>query len=81
MIPERVCTFTVSIFTFTRSQIGRTESVLVETRNKDGYYEGYTMNYTPVRLMTTPDNINRLLNIRLTELVVYGNLKLSQLAH
>ena len=31
---------------FLRSQVGHTEQVLFETRTKDGYYEGYTPNYT-----------------------------------
>lgn len=35
---------------FLKNQIGRTVSVLFETRNKDGFTEGYTMNYTPVKV-------------------------------
>lgn len=35
---------------FLNKQIGRTVSVLFETRNKDGFTEGYTMNYTPVKV-------------------------------
>lgn len=34
---------------FLRSQIGKTVDVLFETRHSDGYIEGYTKNYTPVK--------------------------------
>ncbi len=33
---------------FLMSQIGLKEEVLFEMKNRDGYYEGYTKNYTPV---------------------------------
>lgn len=36
--------------TFLRSQIGKTVEVLLETRHDDSFTEGYTMNYTPVRV-------------------------------
>ena len=35
---------------FLRSQIGKTVDVLFETRHSDGYIEGYTGNYTPVKV-------------------------------
>lgn len=35
---------------FLKKQIGKTVSVLFETRNKNGFTEGYTMNYTPVKV-------------------------------
>lgn len=44
---------------FLASQIGRTESVLIETLNKDGFYEGYTMNYTHVHVRSE-ENISGL---------------------
>lgn len=53
---------------FFRSQLGRTEPVLIETRSKDGYYEGYTMNYTPVHLPAAPEHINHILPVQLTAL-------------
>ena len=34
---------------FLRTQVGRTEEVLIE-RLRHGYYEGYTKNYTPVHI-------------------------------
>lgn len=36
-----------------REKIGKTAEVLVETRTKDGMVEGYTADYTPVRVKTT----------------------------
>ncbi len=35
---------------FLKSQIGKTVDVLFETRHSDGYIEGYTKNYTPVKV-------------------------------
>ncbi len=35
---------------FLKSQIGKTVEVLFETRHSDGYIEGYTGNYTPVKV-------------------------------
>ena len=35
---------------FLKSQIGKTVEVLFETRHSDGYIEGYTKNYTPVKV-------------------------------
>lgn len=37
---------------FLQSQVGRTEQVLFEQRTADGCFEGYTKNYTPVRVIT-----------------------------
>ena len=48
---------------FLHSQIGKTEQVLIETRNKNGRYEGYTMNYTPVLVDTDETNINKIVNV------------------
>ena len=35
---------------YLKNQIGKTVSVLFETKTKDGFSEGYTANYTPVRV-------------------------------
>lgn len=35
---------------FLKAQIGKTVYVLLETRHSDGFTEGYTMNYTPVKV-------------------------------
>ncbi|WP_368233283.1 tRNA (N(6)-L-threonylcarbamoyladenosine(37)-C(2))-methylthiotransferase MtaB [Anaerotruncus rubiinfantis] len=40
---------------FLRTQVGQTASVLFENRLKDGFYEGYTENYTPVRVLSPGD--------------------------
>ncbi|MDP4120316.1 MAG: tRNA (N(6)-L-threonylcarbamoyladenosine(37)-C(2))-methylthiotransferase MtaB [Bacillota bacterium] len=37
---------------FLEGQIGKTELVLFEKANQDGYFEGYTENYTPVFVKT-----------------------------
>lgn len=50
---------------FLASQIGRIEKVLIETRNKDGKYEGYTMNYTLVYVDTDESNIGKILNVKI----------------
>ena len=52
---------------FMRSQIGRIEPVLIETRNKNGLYEGYTMNYTPVFIKADESFVGKIVNVRLTE--------------
>lgn len=52
---------------FLQSQIGRIEKVLIETRNKNGKYEGYTMNYTPVFVDTDKNHIGEIVNVLITE--------------
>ena len=51
---------------FLLSQVGRTEQVLIETRNPCGYFEGYTMNYTPVYVDTDESSIGKILSVRIT---------------
>lgn len=50
---------------FLRSQLGRTEPVLIETRNKNGKYEGYTPNYTLVYVDADERMINRIVPVKL----------------
>ena len=50
---------------FLRSQLGKTEKVLFEKRRPDGYFEGYTMNYTQVYVKTDEDISNSILDVRL----------------
>lgn len=52
---------------FMRSQIGRIEPVLIEARNKNGLYEGYTMNYTPVFVEADDSITGKIINVKLTE--------------
>ncbi len=51
---------------FLHSQVGRIEKVLIETRNKNGRYEGYTMNYTPVFVEADESYINRIVDVLIT---------------
>ena len=51
---------------FLHSQVGRIEKVLIETRNKNGRYEGYTMNYTPVFVEADESYINRVVDVLIT---------------
>ena len=53
---------------FLESQLGRVEKVLVETRNRNGFYEGYTMNYTPVFIKGDESMINTIAEVQLTEI-------------
>ena len=52
---------------FLHSQVGRVEQVLIETRNKNGLYEGYTMNYTPVFIKADYSLVGEIVSVRLTE--------------
>ena len=51
---------------FLQSQVGRIEKVLIETRNKNGRYEGYTMNYTPVFVEADESYINEVVDVLIT---------------
>ncbi|MBQ3418038.1 MAG: tRNA (N(6)-L-threonylcarbamoyladenosine(37)-C(2))-methylthiotransferase MtaB [Ruminococcus sp.] len=53
--------------TFLSSQIGKTVSVLFETKDKDGLFEGYTENYTKVKVQSDADLSNRLLDVCITQ--------------
>ena len=50
---------------FLESQVGRTEQVLIESRSKNGMYEGYTMNYTPVLVPADDSLIGEVVNVRI----------------
>lgn len=52
---------------FLLSQVDRVEQVLFETKNKSGYYVGYTKNYTPVYMKSDSDIIGKILNVKITE--------------
>ena len=52
---------------FLRTQSGRIEKVLIESRTKDGLFEGYTPNYTQVFLSADDRMINTTVNVRLSE--------------
>ncbi len=50
---------------FLESQVGREESVLFEQPTKDGYWEGYTKNYTPVKVKSDRPLNGEILNVML----------------
>ena len=52
---------------FMQSQIGLTEPVLFETRSKDGMMEGYTKNYTKVRVKDDRILSGEIYDVKLTE--------------
>ncbi len=56
---------------FLEKQIGRIEKVLIETRNKNGLYEGYTPNYTLVCVPADDSFVNKIVKVRLES--VNGN--------
>ena len=47
---------------FLNAQIGKTLSVLIETRQDDGMYLGYTANYTPVKVIGNVE-IGKIVNV------------------
>ena len=51
---------------YLKAQISKTVEVLFETQ-RDGYCEGYTKNYTPVRIYTKDDLHGKVLNVTITE--------------
>ena len=51
---------------YLKAQISKTVEVLFETQ-RDGFYEGYTKNYTPVRTYTKDDLHGKVLNVTITE--------------
>ena len=53
---------------FLNSQLGKTESVLVERKREGGYFDGYTMNYTPVRIFSEKALTGKIVDVKLTRL-------------
>ena len=50
---------------FLRSQVGRAEEVLIERLRYNEYYEGYTMNYTPVHLYSDKELTGEIVNVKI----------------
>ena len=50
---------------FLQNQIGRIEPVLFE-RQKNGLWEGHTMNYTPVTLQSNENLANKIIDVKIT---------------
>ena len=53
---------------FLQTQLGNIYPVLFENRNKDGYYEGYTPNYTLVKIKSEENPCGKILNTKLIEI-------------
>ena len=51
---------------FLSSQVGTDQPVLFETKSADGYFEGYTKNYTKVKVRSEKDISNQILDVRIT---------------
>ena len=52
---------------FLESQVGTIGKVLVERYRQDGYYEGYTKNYTPVHIVSQSDITGEIVDVKITE--------------
>ena len=52
---------------FMESQVGLIQPVLFETRAKDGFFEGFTMNYTKVRVADDNIQSGEIIDVKLTE--------------
>lgn len=52
---------------FLKNQVGNTYSVLFERKRSEGYWEGYTMNYTPVHIYSDDDLANKILDVKITK--------------
>ncbi len=56
---------------FLKNQIGKSVEVLIETTNKNGLYEGYTKNYTPVLVKCTEDMCSKIIKVKIID--VHGD--------
>ncbi len=52
---------------FLNSQIGLIEEVLFEIKNKQGFYEGYTKNYTPVYVKSDAEIIGKIIPVKIID--------------
>ncbi|MCR5653918.1 MAG: tRNA (N(6)-L-threonylcarbamoyladenosine(37)-C(2))-methylthiotransferase MtaB [Ruminococcus sp.] len=52
---------------FLGSQVGLVEPVLVERLRNKEYYEGYTMNYTPLRIVSDKELTGQVVNVKITK--------------
>ncbi|MBQ5398551.1 MAG: tRNA (N(6)-L-threonylcarbamoyladenosine(37)-C(2))-methylthiotransferase MtaB [Ruminococcus sp.] len=52
---------------FLESQVGLIEPVLVERRRDGGYFEGYTMNYTPIHIYSDEDLTGKIIDVKITK--------------
>lgn len=54
-------------FEFLKSQVGLVEEVLFEIKNRAGFYEGYTKNYTPVYVKSDEDLIGKIIDVKIID--------------
>lgn len=59
---------------FMKRYIGKTEKVLFERLDEQGFYEGHTSNYINVRVKSSEDLVNTVLNVRLMDIISEGNM-------
>ncbi len=52
---------------FLQGQVGKIYSVLFERKRPDGYWEGYTENYTPVHIYSDKELSDKILDVKITE--------------
>ncbi len=52
---------------FLKSQVGTIEPVLYESHSKNGVFEGYTPNYTPIKLISNLDLCSQIIPTEITE--------------
>ena len=52
---------------FLESQVGRIEPVLIERFRNNDYYEGYTMNYTPIRVYSDKNLTGDIVDVKITQ--------------
>lgn len=52
---------------FLQTQVGKVESVLFERRKNNSYCEGYTKNYTQVRVYNDVDLSGQIINVKITQ--------------
>ncbi len=52
---------------FLQGQVGKIYSVLFERKRPDGYWEGYTENYTPVHIYSDKELSDEILDVKITE--------------
>lgn len=52
---------------FLKTQVGRVEEVLIERLRNNEYYEGFTMNYTPVHLISNKELSGKIVNVKIID--------------
>ncbi|MDR0914855.1 MAG: tRNA (N(6)-L-threonylcarbamoyladenosine(37)-C(2))-methylthiotransferase MtaB [Oscillospiraceae bacterium] len=58
---------------FLKTQIGKTESVLFEKQNPKGEWEGFSANYTPVRVSSNDNLAGKIIDVRLISITQDGS--------